>query len=171
MILARMGGDSRKGRQGYGEFIQWAIEHELESPLELGKGHGIVGQSDFVEWIKERFVEKEVPRRELPALRELTRDYEPQELIDRFVSLVARRREDICRRGKHSLDRSMLMEYLYRFCRLEQAEIGRLMGGIDYSAVSQARKRLQLRLKQEPRLMKRFDELSEQLVQLSIITI
>jgi putative transposase len=169
MILGQMGGDRRKGRQGYREFIQWGIEHEPESPLELGKGHGIVGESDFVEWIKERFVEKEVPRREQPALRELTREYEPEKLMDRFAELVDREKGDICRRGRHSLERSILMEYLYRFCRLDQAEIGKLMGGIDYSAVSQARKRLQLRLRQDPGLMKRFAELSERLLQLSKI--
>jgi hypothetical protein len=169
LILGQMGGDRRKGRQGYREFIQWGIEHEPESPLELGKGHGIVGESDFVEWIKERFVEKEVPRREQPALRELTREYEPEKLMDRFAELVDREKGDICRRGRHSLERSILMEYLYRFCRLDQAEIGKLMGGIDYSAVSQARKRLQLRLRQDPGLMKRFAELSERLLQLSKI--
>jgi len=30
----------------------------------------------------------------------------------------------------------MLMELLYRFCKISQPEIGRLVGGIDYSAVS-----------------------------------
>ena len=41
------------------------------------------------------------------------------------------------------------------------------VGKMGYSAVSQARKRLQLRLKREPKLKKRFDKLSEQLLQLS----
>jgi len=59
------------------------------------------------------------------------------------------------------------MELLYRLCQISQPEIGILVGGIDYSAVSQARKRLQLRLKREPKLKKRFDKLSEQLLQLS----
>jgi hypothetical protein len=31
----------------------------------------------------------------------------------------------------------MLMEFLYRFCRIAQPEIGRLGGGIDYSARQQ----------------------------------
>jgi chromosomal replication initiation ATPase DnaA len=65
----------------------------------------------------------------------------------------------------------MLMEVLYRDCKLTQSEIGRLVGGIDYSAVSQARKRLQIRMEQEPRLRKRFDTLNEQLLQLSRVKI
>ncbi len=38
------------------------------------------------------------------------------------------------------------MELLYRFSQITQPEIGRLADGIDYSAVSQARKRLQVRM-------------------------
>ena len=50
------------------------------------------------------------------------------------------------------------MEWLYRFCQITQPEIGRLVGGLDYSGVSQARKRLQVRLHREPKLKKRFDK-------------
>jgi len=39
--------------------------------------------------------------------------------------------------------------------------------GIDYSAVSQARKRLQIRLEREARLKKRFDKLTDQVIRLS----
>ena len=39
-------------------------------------------------------------------------------------------------------------------------EIGRLIGGIDYSAVSQARKRLQFKLEHEAKLKKRFDSVA-----------
>ncbi|MCL0047167.1 hypothetical protein M1M98_02730, partial [Thermodesulfovibrionales bacterium] len=60
-----------------------------------------------------------------------------------------------------------LMELLYRFCQIAQPEIGRLVGGIDYSAVSQARKRLRIGLERELKLKKRFDKLSSQLLQLS----
>jgi hypothetical protein len=41
------------------------------------------------------------------------------------------------------------------------------MGGIDYSAVSQARKRLQIRLAQEHALKKRFDQVENQLMALA----
>ncbi len=61
----------------------------------------------------------------------------------------------------------MLMELLYRFCQITQPEIGLLVGGIDYSAVSQARKRLQVKLEQDPKMKDRFDKLSNRLLQFS----
>ena len=70
-VLDYVGGDNRKGRQSYRQFIRGGIEQDIESPLELGKGTGIVGESDFIQWIKEEVLRKEASKREQPALREL----------------------------------------------------------------------------------------------------
>lgn len=63
----------------------------------------------------------------------------------------------------------MLMEMLYRFCKITQPEIGLLflLGGIDYSAVSQARKRLREKINNEPAWEKKFNDILTQLRQLS----
>jgi hypothetical protein len=53
---------------------------------------------------------------------------------------------------------------LYRICRINQPEIGRLLGGIDYSAVSLARTRLQFKIKNEPELAKKFLQMQKKLV-------
>ena len=135
--------------------------------MALGKGNGIVGEVDFIQRIKEKFLNNDASKREQPALRELRKEFKPEKLIDHFTHLIGKDKEDICRRGKKSIERAMLMELLYRFCQITQPEIGRLVGGIDYSAVSQARKRLQIRLERELELKKRFDKLSSQLLQLS----
>jgi REP element-mobilizing transposase RayT len=166
-VLDYMGGDNHRGRQEYREFIDLGIDQDTENPLKSGKGIGIVGGADFVQSIKERFLSMEVSEREQPALKELRKEFKPEELINHFVNLVSKSRDDVCHRGKRSLERSMLMELLYRFCRITQPEIGRLMGGIDYSSVSQARKRLHVRLEHEPQLNERFQKLSDQLILMS----
>jgi len=166
-VLSYVGGDNRKGRHQYRQFIKEGIEQEIENPLELGKSSGIVGEPDFIRWVKETFLDEKTDRREQPALRELRRKIKPEELIDHLAHLTGKSRKEICQRGKRSLERSMLMELLYRFSQITQPEIGRLAGGIDYSAVSQARKRLQVRMEREPKLRKRFDELRDQLLLLS----
>lgn len=160
-ILDYIGGDNRKGRQAYRQFIKNGIEQELDNPLELGKGDGIVGESDFVQSIRKEFLGQNTPGMQQPVLGE---SINPEELIDNFANLIGKGRDDICQRGKKSLERTMLMELLYRFCRITQPEIGRLLGGIDYSAVSKARKRLQIKLGQEPNLSRKFDKIRDQLL-------
>ncbi|MFO7740533.1 MAG: hypothetical protein R6V46_18800, partial [Desulfatiglandaceae bacterium] len=166
-VLAHMGGDDRKGRARYRQFVRGGLAGYLESPLGLGKGHGIVGESNFVEQVKKKFFDDSGSERKQPVSGELGRAYEPEKLIERFLRLRGKERKEICRRGRNSIERAMLMEFLYRFCRLTQPQIGKLVGGIDYSGVSQARKRLHAKLAKEPQIGKIFVELKDQLTDLS----
>ncbi len=166
-ILNYMGGDNLKGRQAYRRFVIREIGSEEESPLAVGKGHGIVGDEKFIEWVKERFIRKAGASREQPAIRKLQKVCEPGDLVEHFTRLSGISHEEFCRRGKRSVERAMLMELLYRHCLITQPEIGRMVGGIDYSAVSQARKRLRKRMKENPEVRNKFEGLNEQLLQLS----
>ncbi|MBA4397160.1 MAG: hypothetical protein C0394_07245 [Syntrophus sp. (in: bacteria)] len=65
----------------------------------------------------------------------------------------------------------MLMEFLHRFCNISQPATGRLLGGIDYSAVSQARKRLHIKIHNEPELEKKFNNIQDKLSQMSMVKI
>jgi len=85
--------------------------------------------------------------------------------------LVGIRREELTTKGRQSTERAMLMELLYRFCRITQPEIEKLTGGIDYSAVSQARKRLQLKMQNESEWGKKFNQIQNKLGQMSMIKI
>jgi len=161
-VLGRMGGDTPGGRHAYRELMKQGLEGEIENPLNLGKGKGIVGERGFVSKIKSEVLESKTSAREQPALRALQKANPCEELISRFASLIGKEKEEICRRGKNSVERAMLMELLYRLCKVTQPEIGRIVG-IDYSAVSQARRRLKARLGQDQKLKRRFEELQTRL--------
>jgi putative transposase len=161
-VLGYMGGDNAGGRQAYSEFMKQGLGREIENPLSIGKGNGIVGESSFVYRIKSEVLESKTSAREQPALRALNRANSPEELVSRFADQIDKEKEEICRRGKNSVERAMMMEFLYRFCKITQQEIGRMVG-IDYSAVSQARRRLKERLGQDRKLKERFEELEREL--------
>jgi REP element-mobilizing transposase RayT len=165
-VLEYMGGDNKEGREAYKKFIGSGLKQNLKNPLELGKGSGIIGEADFVNWIKKMFIKNKESSREQPALRELQKMFDPKELIIHVCDLMEMNEDEICRKGRNSIERAMLMEMLYRFCNITQPEIGNLVGGIDYSAVSLARQRLQVRLTQEPKLRKKFNQLQNQLLEL-----
>jgi len=164
IVLEFMGGDSRKGRQGYKKFIQQAITDEVENPISLGKGSGIIGDNEFIEWVKEAVLKDKGDKREQPALR---KSLDSQWLIDTFCELTRKTRDDLCRRGNRTPERAQLMELLYRFCDMKQPEIGRIVGGVDYSAVSQARKRLREKLEGDKELKIKYCKIEEQIVKLS----
>lgn len=155
--LDYLGGDSPAGRQAYKQFLFSGISSEAESPLALGSGHGIIGDEGFIKWVKDTFLENGLKERERPAVRELKRQYPPQELIEQYLQLIGGTREEICRRGRHLPERTILMELLYRFCRITQQEIGSYMGGLDYSSVSNVRRRLLSRIGHDQQLERKFN--------------
>ncbi len=91
----------------------------------------------------------------------------PERIITSTFGEMRARISFLIRRARRSFKRAMLMELLYRFCQITQPETGKLVGGIDYSAVSQARKRFKDRMSREPKLKKEFTKLGDRLLQLS----
>lgn len=159
-----------KSSRGYKKFLAEGIAKDIPSPLEKGKGTGIVGEKYFIEQIKQLFEKDRKGKkshREQPAFRQLEKTWMPEDLIDSYLKLVQKTREELTLKGKQSPDRAILMELLYRFCKITQPEIGKLLGGVDYSAVSQARKRLNIKMENDQGLKKKFSALQSKLRKMS----
>jgi len=91
----------------------------------------------------------------------------PEFVITKFAEITGKRKEELCQRGSRAAERAQLMELLYRHCDITQPEIGRLVGRVDYSAVSQARKRLQGKMAGDKHLRLKYDEIADQLMKFS----
>jgi putative transposase len=173
-ILDYFGTVGGKSSRDYKKFVAEGMEKDIPSPLEKGKGTGIIGETGFVEQIKQLFSKGRKGKksyREQPALRKLDKTMTPEELINCYLKLVQKNREELTSKGKQSTYRAILMDMLYRFCKITQPEIGKLLGGIDYSAVSQARKRLHIKIMKEPEWKKKFNAIQSKLSQMSMVKI
>ena len=118
----------------------------------------------WVERMKERFLEPHTSFREQPELRKLkSAPLSPNEVIEELLGLTGKPWEEVVPRRSRGLERAIVMEMLYRYCGISQTEIGRIMGGVDYSAVSLARRRLRDKIKNDKGLMIRFEKLKNAL--------
>ncbi len=169
-ILDCFGGDTSEGRKRYRRFVYNGLTGDLEGVSDLVNKNGIIGDSDFVEHIRHTYLKKNSRKshREQPQLKAARNYWMPEDLIKNVSQILGRDEDEICRRGKNSKDRAMLMELLYRFCDITQAEVGRLVGGIDYSAVSVARKRLRLQMESNAVLKQHFEDIADKLSRLKI---
>jgi len=163
MVMRSMGGDTKKGRERYLRFLELGMGREGRNPLDVGRGHGIVGGRQFIERMREKFGGGDDSAREKPALRELRKKYYPEELIDRYAKAMGIEQGGLCERGKRTLERAMLVELLYRYCDVSQAAIGRYVGGIDYSAVSNIRRRLHERWGTDEVIKARFERVIKEM--------
>jgi DNA-binding MarR family transcriptional regulator len=135
---------------------------KIPNPLEKGTGHGIIGESGFIEKIREQHIQSVTETRELPAVKKILAQVEPERIIRVICEVLKVEREELLRKGYKGVARGVLMEMLYRYGGMKQREIGGLMG-IDYSAVSVMRKRLSVLKGKEQKVSALIERLKKRL--------
>lgn len=160
LVLADYGGDNKKGRNRYRQQIIADISEEL-NVKENVFGQSILGGDNFIQWVKETFLgEKKL--REQPLAGEIKR-YQQKEIILGLIEQETGKSLDALKDEKGDL-RRLAMELLYRYGGLKGPEIGPLFG-VEYSSVSQERKRLLVQIAEDQSLnemMERLKRLCQQ---------
>ncbi len=154
LVLADFGGNNSGGSDRYRKQIIVDIEEDLDVNDEV-VGQSILGGEDFIERIKNEFLES-CQEREQPSARSL-KQYHQQEVILAAIEKETGKDLAVLRQDKGDL-RRLAMDLLYRLGGLKGPTIGALFG-VDYSTVSQERKRLRERLARNDGL----DELMQRL--------
>ena len=144
-VLAEYGGDTRSGRQQYRK----QIINDLTEGLPIKDkivGKSILGSEGFVNWVRDTFLEENKDR-ERPSVRKIHR-YVSQEEVIAVVENVTGIHDVLSSKGT---TRQIVMTALYKFAGLNNREIGNLLS-LDYSTVSQGRKRLRIKAEKSKEL-------------------
>jgi len=164
LVLAEYGGDNVKGRMNYWKEICMDIPGGLNIKDKV-VGQSVLGRDGFVKWVRREFAKAEGDKREIPSLRGILR-YSSKDEILKVISDETDEGEEGILKGKGAL-RQMAMELLYKYGGLKGMEIGQMMG-LDYSTVSQGRKRLRERLKKDKELQGLMGRIEEKLSKVKI---
>ena len=154
-ILAQISRNKRKALRGYREYTQRGIAENIEDPLKKTVASTVIGSEEFIEWVRERWVKREMVDREVPAIRNLAKRPD--------LSLILHE----CEKGfgKASLESRRMALYLsHHLSGLSLREIGEFFGGVSISAVSQNSRRQEKRLKEDAELSKTMGRLKESIL-------
>jgi REP element-mobilizing transposase RayT len=147
LVLADYGGDTDRARKSYRK----ALLEEMVQGRNIHDqiiGQTVLGGEEFIGWLKGTFLSEEKDR-EAPAHRAIRRHRSQEKIIDVVVRKTGMMLEGI-KKEKGPL-RQILMDLLHRQGGMTNPEIGRLFG-VDYSSVSQERKRLRHQLEKDRKL-------------------
>lgn len=145
-VLETYGGDNREGRKLYWK----TISNDLSTEIDIKEkviGGSILGTSTFINWVRDSFLPEK--SREIPAVKRLIKYNTKEEIIETLCKLAGKSFHEIKR--ERGTTRQIAMDLLYRVGGLKGTEIGDMIG-IDYSTVSQGRKRLREKLKNDNNL-------------------
>ena len=123
----------------------------------------VLGEGGFVERVK-RSIKKPGSRREQPSIRELEARKPATVLrkVARYFGLTEK--QLIGKRTGYRDERAVAMELMYRHGEVSQAEIGKVLGQLDYTSVSRERQRLRERVAEKRGLSKALREIETKLV-------
>jgi len=157
LVLDLYGGDSKKGRKAYWEAICDDLSEGADIKEKMVAG-SILGSDAFVSWVKERFLGAD--SREIPDLKKIAA-YKSQDDIIGAIELETGQKIEEIIRLKGTL-RQVVMDMLYRLGGLKGTEIGKILG-VDYTTVSQVRKRLKKKVKEDKALADLIERIEKRL--------
>lgn len=158
MVLQEYGGETDRARDAYMETIRAGAAMGLEIKDKI-LGQSIIGRDEFIEWVKERFIDRE-KHDEIPSLKEI-RLYRSKEAMLKVIESETGKGIDEIKKEKGLL-RQIAMDMLYRIGGLRGKEIGRMMG-VGYTAVSQERKRLREKVQMDKKLLMLMKKIEQKL--------
>jgi chromosomal replication initiation ATPase DnaA len=123
------------------------------SPLKQVVGSTILGSLDFVEEIKARFVEGKKESRDLPALRALSSKPDIEDIIKAVQSAFIH---------QPAIVKNVSLYLCHRHTASSLKQIG-LHYNIGESAVSQASRRIDIKMKRDKKLKKRIKRIENKL--------
>ncbi|MGV1099037.1 transposase [Thiovibrio sp. JS02] len=163
VVLAEFGGDTATGRTKYKKQIAADLAEGLPVK-ERVVGQTLLGSDDFVQRIKNTYLDAETAR-EQPALAEVRKYLAQDVILDGICKVTGKTREEVLQTTGPL--RQMAMDLLYRLGGMKNPEIGRLLG-VDYSTVSQGRKRFRERLDKDKQLQAIYTNAEELLSRIKI---
>lgn len=158
MILALVG-----GRQAYSNFVRQGLNERIDSIFDDVKYQAILGSDSFVARVKTEYIETGSTR-EQPTYRDMVTDEVRPEVVLRCVADVMKVENSTLRqRGGGGIVRGIAAEMLYKYSGINQAEIGQLLGGVDYGAVYQLRQRMKKQLTYNKSLKEQYEHVEQRI--------
>jgi putative transposase len=150
------------GRRAYRTFLRDGLRPATRNPFKHVRNRIIIGDDGFAASVQRHL--RHVSTREQPAYREMIqKTAEPPAVLGFLMQTLKVNKTALAHRGTNGIMRGIVAELLYKYCVTTQAEIGVLLGNIDYMSVYQLRGRLKTKMDHDPGVRKKFTDIETEL--------
>ncbi len=151
-ILSKFHRNREEARKKYRGFINEEINKKEDGTFKNLYGQIILGGEEFVEKIKGLIKGKPISG-EIIERNRLMEYIQPDEIVRVIAKNFAIKEEEITKKGtRDNPARTIAIYFVKRYTGLSNQEVGKLFGGIHYSAVSKVSARLEDKMKDDKTL-------------------
>jgi REP element-mobilizing transposase RayT len=153
-VLSKFAKRKKTSRQRYREYVEKEMGGEQKNPFADLFGQVILGGAEFRRKIK-KMLKRRAISQEIVERRRLEETAEPEEIIEEVARVFKVDSDTIKGKGKReNTARAAAMFIMQRYSGLSNVEIGKIFGGIHYSAVSKASSRFHEKIRSDRKLSK-----------------
>ena len=159
-VLSRFGSDIKTAKRRYRKFVEEGLAEEIPTPLEDIHGQIVLGSEGFIEKIK-RIVAGRDLTSEIIERKRFTKQPNSDEIISEVAKAFGVDRAAMKEKGKrHNIARKAAIYFIQRYSGLSNEEIGKIFGGIHYSAVSKASDRIKKEMAENKQLSEMVEHIN-----------
>jgi putative transposase len=158
-ILSQFGKERGKARTLYREYTEKEIGSKSASPFSSLIGDVILGGEDLVKHVRKILKGKPISG-EIVERRRIEEAATPTEIIETVCRVFGVDKEKLLqKRNRGCMARPAALYIIQRYSGLRNEEIGKIFGGIHYSAVTKAASRLQELIRTDKKLKKQVEDI------------
>ncbi len=157
-ILSKFAQNKKKAWQKYREYTEEGLAVKTESPFKNLLGQVVLGGEEFKEKMERRLQGREVSQ-EIIERKRFEKKTLPEDIIEAVAKAFKVEEAEVTNKGKReNISRSVAIYVMQRHSGMRNEDIGRMFGGVHYSAVSKASARLREKMAGDKRLSKLVSE-------------
>lgn len=160
-VLSKFGSNIKKGREKYRAYVEEGLKEGIEeTPLKAVQGQAVLAGEDFMERIKRMLRGKELSSDILERKRFMVMP-NPGDVIKEVAKAFGTDEELLKEKGrKNNTARKAAIYFAQRYSGLSNEAIGKIFGGVHFSAVSKASERLKKEMADDRKLAKRIEKIN-----------
>jgi REP element-mobilizing transposase RayT len=164
VLLENFGSNKTEARKNYKEFVEGIDIQAVKDPGKKLAGGFILGDTDFVDWVKDTFLSKRDDEKEIPQLKILKPRVTP-EIVLKQVSKEFK--IEVAKISKKGLKRNKAREVAIYLCRelsrLPCKDLGVFFGGVSGALITTMNKRIIEEMDRDRSLKNKINKIRNQI--------
>ena len=143
MLLGNFGSNKNEARKYYKEFVEGVDVKAIKDPSKQLTGGFILGDEDFVNWVKDNFLSNREDEKEIPQLKKLKPRVTPEIIVEQVSKVFKTEVAKIRKKGlKRNKAREVAIYLSKEMSRLSCKDLGIFFGGVSGALITMMNKRI-----------------------------
>lgn len=164
-LLSCFGKNKKEGKKNYKNFVEGVDAKAVENPHKNLIGGFILGEVNFVNWIKETYLAHKKEDREIPQLKELKPKLTPEAIISEVCKEFEIEKESIIKKGaKRNKARDLAIYISKDNSGISCKELGGYFGKISGAAITMAYNRIDKEIKKNKQVKAKLNKIKKRIL-------